>query len=111
MPMKLMVRVRPGVELTWAIFCWSRELMRLDFPTLDRPRNANSAGPSLGNPSGLTAEVRNLAIMVGFIGPQLHLHGLVVPAVQTNRLSPIAGSAFLALESCRLPAQSQSRRL
>src|SRR5436309_1277650 len=46
MPIKLMVRVRPGVELTCASFCPSRELIRLDFPTFDRPKKANSGGPA-----------------------------------------------------------------
>src|SRR4029077_6359683 len=60
--MKLMVRVRPGVELTCAIFCPSRELIRLDLPTFDRTRKANSGGPSGGKNLGSAAEVRNLAI-------------------------------------------------
>src|SRR6478736_9994292 len=64
--MKLMVRVRPGVELTCAIFWPSRELIRLDLPTFDRPRKANSGGPSGGKNLGSAAEVRNLA-MTGFI--------------------------------------------
>src|SRR5258707_438514 len=66
MPIKLMVRVRPGVELTWASFCTSRELIRLDFPTFERPRKANSGGPSAGKPPGLAAEIMNLA-RTGFI--------------------------------------------
>src|SRR5436190_24306699 len=61
MPIKLMVWVLPGVELTCASFCWSRELMRLDLPTLDRPRKANSGGPSGGKWWGSAAEMRNLA--------------------------------------------------
>src|SRR5262249_30993015 len=65
MPMKLMVRVRPGVELTWASFCPSRELMRLDLPTFERPRNANSGGPSSGNPATSVVDVMNLA-RIGF---------------------------------------------
>src|SRR5579872_5375369 len=56
-----MVRVRPGVELTWAIFWPSKELIRLDLPTLDRPRKANSGGPSGGNDFTSAAEARNLA--------------------------------------------------
>src|SRR5438552_1714053 len=61
MPMKLMVWVLPGVELTCASFCCSRELMRLDLPTLERPRKANSGGPAGGKRSGSAAEIRNLA--------------------------------------------------
>src|SRR5438270_2746239 len=64
--MKLMVRVRPGVELTCASFWPSRELIRLDLPTFERPRKANSGGPSGGKNLGSAAEVRNLA-MTGFI--------------------------------------------
>src|SRR5215472_5338452 len=56
-----MVRVRPGVELTWASFCPSRELIRLDLPTLERPRKANSGGPGTGKARGSAAEVMNLA--------------------------------------------------
>src|SRR6185437_1408648 len=66
MRMKLMVCVRPGVELTCASFCPSRELIKLDFPTLDRPRKANSGGPSAGKNLGSAADVRNLARM-GFM--------------------------------------------
>src|SRR5712672_1828933 len=61
--MKLIMRVRPGVELTCAIFWPSRELIRLDLPTLERPRKANSGGPSGGKNLGSAAEVRNLAMM------------------------------------------------
>src|SRR5438045_5355133 len=66
MPIKLMVRVRPGVELTCASFCPSRELIRLDFPTFDRPRKANSGAPAAGKCLGSAAEARNLAWM-GFM--------------------------------------------
>jgi hypothetical protein len=68
----LMVRVRPGVELTCASLCPSRELIRLDLPTFDLPRNANSGGPSAGNPDGADAAVTNFAI-IGFIAA-LHLY-------------------------------------
>src|SRR5579884_2447475 len=61
-----MVRVRPGVELTCASFCPSSELIRLDLPTFERPRKANSGGPSAGKNFWSAAEVRNLA-MTGFI--------------------------------------------
>src|SRR6267154_1002831 len=73
MPMKLMERVRPGVELTWASLCPSRELIRLDLPTLDRPRNANSGGPSAGNKAGLVAAAINRASM-SFIGMERVTH-------------------------------------
>src|SRR5215471_17483153 len=63
MPIKLMLRVRPGAELTCASFCCSRELIRLDLPTLERPRKANSGGPGAGKARGSAAEVMNLACM------------------------------------------------
>src|SRR5215471_7239944 len=62
MPMKLMLRVRPGEELTCASFCWSRELIRLDLPTFERPRKANSGGPAGGKSFASVAASRNLAI-------------------------------------------------
>src|SRR5262249_53305098 len=68
---KLMVRVFPGVELTCANFWPSRELIRLDLPTFERPRKANSGGPSTGNAAAEAAEVRNLA-RIGFTGQLLH---------------------------------------
>src|SRR4029077_13946887 len=43
-----------------------KELIRLDLPTFERPRKANSGGPSTGKNWGSAAEVRNLA-MGGFI--------------------------------------------
>src|SRR5258708_39868412 len=73
MPMKLIERVRPGVELTWASLCPSRELIRLDLPTLERPRNANSGGPSAGNNAGLVAAAINRARM-SFIGMERVTH-------------------------------------
>jgi hypothetical protein len=37
-----MACVRPGVELVLATFVPSKELITLDLPTLERPRNATS---------------------------------------------------------------------
>src|SRR5689334_9361899 len=56
---KLIARVRPGVELVLAIFVPSRELMRLDLPTFERPRNATSGNAGAGKWSTLVAEVMN----------------------------------------------------
>src|SRR5579872_3337775 len=39
---KLMLRVRPGVELVRASFVPTSELITLDLPTFERPRNAIS---------------------------------------------------------------------
>src|SRR5437660_10298597 len=46
---KLMLRVRPGVELLLATLLPSRELMTLDLPTLERPRNAISGRSGAGH--------------------------------------------------------------
>src|SRR5205807_8169032 len=46
---KLMLRVRPGVELVFATLLPSRELITLDLPTLERPRNAISGKSGAGN--------------------------------------------------------------
>src|SRR5947209_8296600 len=73
--MKLIDRVRPGVELTCATFWPSRELMRLDFPTFERPRKANSGGPSGGNSAVLTAAAINLE-WTGFMGKERLKHYL-----------------------------------
>jgi len=56
--MKLMVRVLPGVELTCAIFSPSRALIKLDLPTLDRPRKATSGASGGGKCSGAAADFR-----------------------------------------------------
>src|SRR3981081_131910 len=42
---KLIARVRPGVEETFASREPSSELISEDFPTFDRPRNATSGAP------------------------------------------------------------------
>src|ERR1019366_5283386 len=52
-----MVWVRPGVLLVLAILLPTSELIRLDLPTLERPRNAISGAPAGGNCSGAAAEV------------------------------------------------------
>src|ERR1700682_2572266 len=43
-----MLRVRPGVLLVRASFAPTNELITLDFPTFDRPRNAISGTPGAG---------------------------------------------------------------
>src|SRR5579884_1178161 len=59
--MKLMVCVRPGVELTWAIFCPSSALIKLDLPTFERPRKAISGAVGAGKCSGAAADFRKRA--------------------------------------------------
>jgi hypothetical protein len=58
---KLIARVRPGVEETRASRDPSRALIKLDFPTFDRPRKATSGAPSGGNCVAEVAERRNFA--------------------------------------------------
>jgi hypothetical protein len=55
-----MLRVRPGVELVFATFAPSRELMTLDFPTFDLPRNATSGYAGAGNRLASVADITNL---------------------------------------------------
>src|SRR5262252_1169840 len=45
---KLMLRVRPGVELVRASFVPTRALMTLDLPTLERPKKAISGSDGGG---------------------------------------------------------------
>src|SRR6185295_9831099 len=60
--------VRPGVEEVRARPCTlSRELMRLDLPTFERPRKAISGFESRGQSSSLNALLRNSALK----GPRL----------------------------------------
>src|SRR5690349_15321699 len=55
--------VRPGVEEVRARpRTWSKELMRLDLPTLERPRKAISGFASRGQSSSLNALLRNSAL-------------------------------------------------
>src|ERR1700722_17763136 len=57
---KLIARVRPGEAETLAAFSPSNPLIRLDLPTLDLPRKANSGAVAAGNCSGDKADRRNL---------------------------------------------------
>src|ERR1039458_8340980 len=52
-----MVWVRPGVLLVFAILSATSELIRLDLPTLERPRNAISGALGAGNCLGSAADV------------------------------------------------------
>src|SRR5678815_5044073 len=55
--------VRPGVdEVRARPRTWSRELMRLDLRTLERPRKAISGFESRGQSSSLNALLRNSAL-------------------------------------------------
>lgn len=54
-----MLRVRPGVELVRANFVPTRELITLDFPTLERPRNATSGIEGAGKCATSVAAARN----------------------------------------------------
>src|SRR5580698_8712299 len=58
---KLMLRVRPGVELVLASFAPSRELITLDLPPFDRPRNATSGSTGGGKWSASIADIMNRA--------------------------------------------------
>src|SRR5580700_8593126 len=53
-----MLRVRPGVELVRASLVPTRELIRLDLPTLERPRKAISGRLGTGNCAASVADAR-----------------------------------------------------
>src|SRR5580658_8365984 len=57
-----MLRVRPGVELVRASLLPTRELITLDFPTFERPRNAISGRLGSGKWAAFVAAARNCAI-------------------------------------------------
>src|SRR5271169_2143378 len=59
---KLMVWVRPGVLLVFAILSVTSELIRLDLPTFERPRNAISGALGAGNCFGSAALVTNWVV-------------------------------------------------
>ena len=63
---KLIARVRPGVEDTFASRDPSSELISEDFPTFDRPRNAISGAPnvfaSVGKCATSVADKRNTGL-------------------------------------------------
>src|SRR3954465_7658188 len=56
---KLMLRVRPGVELVRASLVPTSELITLDLPTLERPRKAISGSVGAGKWETSVAAARN----------------------------------------------------
>src|ERR1700719_4901269 len=58
---KLMLRVRPGVELVRASFAPTSALITLDLPTLERPRKAISGRLGTGKCDTSVAAARNRA--------------------------------------------------
>src|SRR5438309_10273637 len=56
---KLMLRVRPGVELVHASLVPTSELITLDLPTLERPRKATSGMVGAGKWEESVAAARN----------------------------------------------------
>src|SRR6266403_2367182 len=59
---KLMLRVRPGVELVRASLVSTSVLITLDLPTFDRPRNATSGRLGAGKWAASVAAAMNRAI-------------------------------------------------
>src|ERR1700683_3226719 len=79
-----MLRVRPGVELVFASFAPSSELITLDFPTFDRPRKATSGNAGAGKWPASVAASRNRA------RTRMHqcaVFACEVASARTNRLS------------------------
>src|SRR3954470_8967371 len=56
---KLMLRVRPGVELVRASLVPTSELITLDLPTFERPRNAISGSVATGKWATSVAAAKN----------------------------------------------------
>src|SRR5712691_9175962 len=59
---KLMLRVRPGVELVRASLASTRVLITLDLPTFERPRKATSGRLGAGKWAASVAAAMNRAI-------------------------------------------------
>src|SRR5579863_6585055 len=91
---KLMLRVRPGVELVRASLAPTSELMTLDFPTLERPRKAISGRVGAGKWERSVAEARKRerTLMVKFatrrgrLASWNRLFGSVSPSTTHNGL-------------------------
>src|SRR5207253_10709190 len=63
---KLMLRVRPGVELVFATLLPTSELITLDLPTLERPRNAISGRLGAGKClASLAANMNRVRTRIG----------------------------------------------
>src|SRR5512139_3481390 len=68
---KLISRVLPGVELVFtSFFRFTRVLIRLDLPTLERPAKANSGNSAAGNCDGRTALVTNSTDLISILAPR-----------------------------------------
>src|SRR5207302_7923220 len=83
-----MLRVRPGVELVRASFVPTSELITLDLPTLDRPRNAISGMDGAGNCAASVAAARN---RVRTLMPKFAMQHAILASVETMEGSDSAG--------------------
>src|SRR5271157_2259142 len=95
-----MERVRPGVELVLATLAPSRELMTLDFPTLERPRKATSGTEAAGKWASAEAASRNRETT--FMPPVCGFRARVATGVSTTHATkiprdPHEGFSFLAV--------------
>ena len=95
---KLMLRVRPGVELVRASFDPSSELITLDFPTLERPRNATSGRLGAGKWAASVAAARNLArtLILKFALERLCVARGRVPSAISNKGRPLEVASMLS---------------
>src|SRR5580693_6167148 len=86
---KLMLRVRPGVELVRASLVPTRELITLDLPTLERPRKAISGSVGAGNCAASVAAARNRerTLMLKFATPEGELASAASPNPTYSQLS------------------------
>src|SRR3954469_25384886 len=103
MPKKLIVRVRPGVELTCASFPPASALSREDFPTLDRPANAISGTVGAGNFAGSTADVKNFArTFIKTLWKKLKARNRCGPSLFSSYLVPGTRNSVLGTRYSRL---------
>jgi hypothetical protein len=97
----LMLRVRPGVELVFAILLPTSELITLDLPTLDRPRKAISGSTGAGKwPTSVAAVINRLKTRIR----QCAILWCKVASVEVT----LQGSASSSLPIGLQPAQRNS---
>src|ERR1019366_1442023 len=107
---KLMVCVRPGVLLVGAILAPTSELMRLDLPTLERPRKAISGAPAGGNCRGSTAAAtKRVRTFMPQLSPERHKSASGRKRAKQQSAAQIRHKkkarvwrAFMSVEDCEL---------
>src|SRR5579864_5112699 len=108
-----MLRVRPGVELVLATFAPSRELIKLDLPTFDRPRNATSGSVGAGKWPASIADIRNRAntrMHQCAVSPGKVASGKASAAASAQPERPLVLDIFLPDRPQLMPQKKNPRR-